>query len=359
MYMSATSDTHVVSNTTTVDPGESFTFSAYVKVVSGTFRLAISDRVKISILAYGEVVPVSNEWTRYEVSVTNNTTETMTVAPTLRLLAGTQVYIDCAQGELAATASRVNLITNGDFRFVASNPPFTWAATGLDSAVDKAVAVEKSAAPELDVNAFSITGSPTKKKRLATVVAVNGSEGDTLILSGWAKGNAAPDDMEGMEPDGTVNDRVFGLVATINYTDGSTEKVTATFNPDVENWQYTATPIVPQKAYTSVKVELTYDYNVNTVLFDGIQLYKEEFGSSYTYDDEGNVISVVDLQKKETTYEYDTSGNLTKVMQDNKAKMTYTYDDYHNVETATSAEGLAYSFVYDTYGNKTVKISYR
>lgn len=100
-------------------------------------------------------------------------------------------------------------------------------------------------------------------------------------------------------------------------------------------------------------MEVVYDYNVNTLLFDGIQLYKEEFGTSYTYDDDGNVISVVDLQKKETTYEYDTSGNLTKMLQDNQAKMTYTYDNWNNVKTATSAEGLVYSFVYNTYGNNT------
>ena len=107
------------------------------------------------------------------------------------------------------------------------------------------------------------------------------------------------------------------------------------------------------KAYSSITVYLAYDYNVNTVLFDGIQLYKEQFGSSYTYDDDGNVVSVVDLQKQTTTYQYDSSHNVTKILQDNVAKMTYTYDSYHNVKTATSAEGLVYSFTYDTYGNNT------
>ena len=36
-------------------------------------------------------------------------------------------------------------------------------------------------------------------------------------------------------------------------------------------------------------VEIAYDYNVNTVCFDGIQLYKEQFGSGYTYDEDGNI----------------------------------------------------------------------
>ena len=65
------------------------------------------------------------------------------------------------------------------------------------------------------------------------------------------------------------------------------------------------------KTYSTNKRKVIYDYNVNTVYFDGIQLYKEEFGKSYTYD------------------------------------------SYHNVKTATTAEGEVYSFNYDTYGNNT------
>ena len=98
---------------------------------------------------------------------------------------------------------------------------------------------------------------------------------------------------------------------------------------------------------------MLYDYNVNTAYFDGIQLYKEQFGSSYTYNEDGYVTSVVDLQNQRTDYEYDASGNLTKILQDNQAKMTYEYDSYHNVTKATSVEGLVYQFAYDAYGNNT------
>ena len=83
--------------------------------------------------------------------------------------------------------------------------------------------------------------------------------------------------------------------------------------------------------------------NANTVWFDGIQLYKEEFFTSYTYDEDGNIISTTDLQGKTTTYEYDANNNVTAILQDNKAKMTYEYDSYHNVTKATSEEGLVYT----------------
>ena len=79
--------------------------------------------------------------------------------------------------------------------------------------------------------------------------------------------------------------------------------------------------------------------------------------NSYTYDENGNVISVVDLQKQLTTYEYDENNNLKIVKQvigdTTVTKMTYYYDNYHHVIKAVSAEGLVYEFTYDEWGNNT------
>ncbi len=112
-------------------------------------------------------------------------------------------------------------------------------------------------------------------------------------------------------------------------------------------------PIVTQKAYTSVTVKLVYNYNVNTVYFDGIQLFRENYGSSYTYDENGNIISVVDLQRKTTTYEY-IDNKLTKEILPTGVVVRYSYDPYRNLIYMNTTTGLRYSFVYDQYGNNTV-----
>ena len=169
------------------------------------------------------------------------------------------------------------------------------------------------------------------------------------------KGTGLPSPCPLPEAEDGENQRRFALIGTFHYTDGTTKEFVASFNPDTnagQSWQYTAQVMVAEKAYNSITVAIAYDYNVNTVYFDGIQLYKEQFGSSYTYDEDGNVISVVDLQKQKTEYEY-TDNDLTKAILPTGAELTYTYDDYHNVKTATTEEGLVYSFVYDTYGNNT------
>ena len=78
---------------------------------------------------------------------------------------------------------------------------------------------------------------------------------------------------------------------------------------------------------------------------------------SYDYDSNGNLISVVDLQKNKTKYDYDSNNNLVKMTLPSGASQSYTYDSYHNVIKAVSPEGVTSRFTYDTYGNiKTVKL---
>ena len=116
--------------------------------------------------------------------------------------------------------------------------------------------------------------------------------------------------------------------------------------------QYLALRAVAKKAYTSLRIHVLYDCNANVVYYDGMQLFKEEFGHSYVYDANGNITSVTDLQKKNTTYEY-ANNNLTKITLPSGASQTYSYDSYHNVLTATSPEGVVSGFTYDAYGNNT------
>ena len=149
----------------------------------------------------------------------------------------------------------------------------------------------------------------------------SGEEGDCYVFSGWAWADSAV-------PNGVVTDRItaawnrveqvpnnvaFDITVKLHYNNTEYEEASAKFNPGSNTWQYTANVIVAKKAYTSITVTVRYNYNANTVWFDGIQLYKEQFGASYTYDEDGNVISVVDLQKQTTTSESDSNDNVTAI----------------------------------------------
>ncbi len=318
---------------------ESYSFSAWVKTGDKPAYLTLGT-------AQSQVLKANSDWTRLEVTYTANAAGSITPA----LVTEGTAYMDCVQLEKTAAASRYNLLEYGDF----SSGVTGWTGEGF------VAATADSAAPQLDSAVLSVTGEPQSQKRLSRTLNISGSKDDTFVLSGWAKGNSAPISKENPE------NRTFGIEVTFNYTNEVEKPVDKkiSFNPDTDGsvyWQYAAAPIVAEDAYDSVTVTITYDYNVNTVLFDGIQLFKETFGSSYTYydtDDDGvyEVISVVDLQNQITEYDYDGKKNLVKVTLPSGAEISYTYDNYHNLTKTTSAEGLTYKYEYDNYGN-TTKVS--
>ena len=282
-------------------------------------------------------------------------------------------YMDCVQVEIATTASRYNILENGDFTTPdTAAPAYYWVGYGLSSN-DGVVQTTQKAAPNLSGKVLSVTGSPTGDKRIINYVPISGSAGESFVVSGWAwADNAVPEydypteaqndaireeneeKAEGEEKTPELESpRAFEISVTLHHYDGTSSTATAKFNPGCSSWQYTAAVVVAKQSFHSIAVRVAYNHNANTVWFDGIQLYREEFGTSYTYDEDGNVVSTTDLQKQTTTYEYDDDNNVTAILQDNKAKMTYEYDDYHNVTKATSEEGLVYTFAYDSYGNTT------
>ena len=332
---------NAISETVTIPAGQTYTFSAYVKTQGCGAYLSLGT-------ASSTVLAENSDWTRLEVSYTNPYHSDTYAVARVEAMPGDagNVYVDCVQLEKAASASRYNLVQNGDFRTAS----FWSASSGRTT-------VQNAGAPQLSNDVYQMAGNPTQQNRVTQSIPVSGVQGDNFVLTGWAKGDSAP------LPKAKTgeNQRRFALIGTFHYTDGTaSQEFVASFNPDTnadQSWQYTAQVMVAEKAYDSITVSVAYDYNVNTVYFDGIQLYKEQFGSSYTYDDEGNVTSVVDLQKQQTTYEY-TDNDLTKAIMPDGATYTYTYDNYHNVLTATSTEDLAYAFTYDTYGNNlTVSVS--
>ena len=326
--------------TFTVPKGETYTFSAYVK--TGTGATAYLEMTDGTVTKTGETLAAGQDWTRLEVHYTNSST-TASKTVTVKLLTATAgtVYMDCAQMEEAPTASRYNLIENGDFRQSTG-----WSYTA--GASRNSSTNPTPAAPQLNGALCEMIGDPLATVRATQTVAVSGNSGDVFAFGGWAKGDSVP-----LEPE----TRKFGILATFNYTDGTTKTFTAQFNPDAHSsghWQYAASAMVAEKAYSSITVALAYDYNVNTVWFDGIQLFKERFGSSYTYDEKGNVTSVTDIQGGVTEYTIDSdTQNITAIELPDGSVTEYEYDNHKNVTKATTASGLVYELAYDVYGNNT------
>ena len=98
-----------------------------------------------------------------------------------------------------------------------------------------------------------------------------------------------------------------------------------------------------KQAYESIKISYTYCHNENLAWFDGLSLYREEYGQSYTYDEDNNLISVTDAQKQATKFEYNSNNDMTGIVDAKGNKFTYEYDSRHNVTKGTSARVLSTS----------------
>ena len=328
-------------------PSAVYTLSAYVK--TGENASAYLCASGGGIVAVSETLTASQDWTRLEVYFYNSTGQPQTIIMKLIADGAGPVYIDCAQLEQHVTgASRLNLIDNGDFSFGSDG----WIMSEKCDSDEKVVLVSdvnenyEHPADQIGGYVFQIVGDPNNKLRIRQELPISGDEGDIYVLSGWAIGQGIPL-QEG-------SDRTYTLRGQFLYTDNTTGVFETDFNPSAgDYWQHTATAMVAEKAYNGIKIQVLFDYGANTVYFDSIQLFKENFGNSYTYDENGNVVRVDSVVDETTTYTYTNANDLSSVKLPTEAEMTYTYDDYHNVKTATSAEGVIYTYEYDTFGNNT------
>ena len=307
-----------------VEGGKTYTFSAYVKTGDSPVYLKIGSAVSKNLAA-------GSGWTRLQVSYKPSSSQSSLTLQIVNTGAGT-TYVDAVQLEQAHTASRYNLVENGDFR--TTDSWYTGAGTVTTST--------DSGAPQLSNNAFKISGTYDGNYRAYQTIKVKGDEGDCFVLAGWAKGNAVPYtnfSTTQYNPSSQYNHggRAFCLQIKFEYADGtSSDDYSVSFNPAVENWQYVAAPMVAPHDYTAIKVYTSYVNGANAIWFDGIQLYKERFGSFYAYNANGTVKEVQDINGGVTNYTHNIKSDLTKVESPDGTETNYVYDNYHNVTRMTT-----------------------
>lgn len=341
---------HYINQNVNVTKGKTYTFSAYVKTVGVT---SVKKQGALIVAHYKDkngnyqasrsrYLTGNNEWTRIETTFTlpsDAYDNTVILRSSIEEEKGT-AYFDGLQLEEGNISNRLNLIENSDMSGD-SKIPSTWSDdwnNAYSQASDTRVTISDSMHPSyLDNSVFKLTGSSNKDTRIYTKLGVKGKAGDTFVISGWAKGAAVPHGTFAIQP-------VF-------LTSSGTQWGEIGFNRDSKNWQYANGIIKAKTDYTDLHIYLTYSNNANEALFDGIQVYKEEFGETYQYDSKGNLISAVDLSKQQSKFEYNGSNDLIKTTDPKGNQFKYEYDTKKNITKATTAENLIYNFEYDSYGN--------
>ena len=181
-------------------------------------------------------------------------------------------------------------------------------------------------------------------------VPINKSANTTFHLSGWVYGSCTA----------KADDRIYGIVATIKYTNGESEDMLVSFNPYIFGQQFAHGIIAPTKTDLIVEeivITLTYRYHIGYAYFYNIAL-TEDLAQTYTYDDEGNLVAVNKTDTSTISTAYDNLDNVIEKEQGN-TNFTYTYygeedgvSNKHLLKTVTN-DGVTMTYTYDSAGNVT------
>ena len=354
-----------VVQTVMLPAGRTYVFSVYGRAaVTGlgekpSFWLQAQKEDQTEIARYTENIRGNRGWKRmqlvFKIPSGSAPVKTRIVVRAVDMK-GT-MWLDGFQLEEGEAASRFNLMTNVDFSSGLDGFKKAGNAGDLDRVVTLSVdsGMYPPAKSGLGRNVFMAVGGPSENKRLVYELDISGNAGDCYMASAWGRGQSVPRTVPDTDKD--RKDRHFGLC--INFYDGEAAAAGKNgnnyqyleFGADTDSWQYLNGAAVAKQKYTKIQVMYLYNRNANRAYFTGLSFFKERYGNTFVYDDEGNIVRATDKAKKTSSFEYDSSNNMKKLIDAKGNAFKYDYDSRHNVTKAKSDANMCYTFVYDTYGN--------
>ena len=380
------------------ETGVNYTFSAYIKTTGltvsegkkGAFiRVTDGENVYeseaiIENTAASEINTFANGWQRVYVTFPFNTEPVITdtnkpaemfgvnvdVSLVCDASAGT-VWFSCPQVEVGEVANMFNLIMNADFAETIENTentsltryyPANWEHLGgdLGTYAQTGVVFDRDVnqmPANVHGNALRLYSQPRRSEIFTgQVIRAYGEVGDVFVLGGWANTNSVQGTYFRAKPSIRYRWSLEAGESNSYFTDWHD----AYFTPENGSWHHMTTTIVAPQKYRRMEIAPGYCYNTLTGMFTNFYLYRDLYGSSFTYDDNGNVVNVKDLSNQQSQAQYDDYNNLLSYVQPGSAtteKYTFTYGDTeaqkkkHLPLTATTPMGVKSATTYDDFGN--------
>ena len=176
----------------------------------------------------------------------------------------------------------------------------------------------------MDNKVLWLTGRGDKVKKATQTIALSGNTGDVYVVSAWGAA-----DTVSLSKERIIGDKsAFGTEVEFVNTDGTKDTFISNFGAATDQWQFLSDVVIAKKPYSAIRVSCIYSNNENTAYFDGISFHKEEFGQSYTYDEDGNVTKSSDAAAKSSSFDY-TNNDMTRLTDAKGNKFNYTYDSRH------------------------------
>ena len=335
-------------------PAGKYTFSAYVKAESlsdGKFGLSITDGVStLSGNSFCAIDTPSSDWQRLFTTVTLGESKTVRAGFVLEGAAIGTVYVDGAMFTKTESPVSLNLLENSDMEQSSG-----WTAVSASSG-DGYV---KNESDGLFGTSYRLSGDLKSDKSIYQEVTVKGNANDTYILSGYGKSLGLPEKTTDKNGNRVSNGSKFDVDITTTYSNGTSRTIDGLkFDRYNRDWQFMT------KAFTvrhpddgtlspdKIKITCRYGKNSSEAYFDDIQLIKDAT-PSYTYDDDGNLISVKDLAEQKAEYDF-KDNKVVSALNPVGSRYVNIYDKTDkNRINATYADGIEYAYKYDSNGNVT------
>lgn len=335
----------IKQSVTGLDAGAWYVLSAYVYIGDTTSFTTGGGVYMAAGAAQGEPIfwktdGIGDGWERIYVAVQADGSGNITLAATASGMTGSAIFDDFQVektpfGSLG-TPSAASLIDNGAME--RSDSWSVW-VSGYHTV---------GQADGLDGKGLHITGTVDECIDVYQNIRVNQPGTQTYLFSGWAKGDSVP-----MEVTSSMGPRCFCLAYQLIYTDDTVELKEMNFNVQTSEWQYLVFPIVPDqpnKTIETVRIMSSFGRNPNTVVFDNLTLTRED-AQTFTYNENGDLTSVVQPGTDTPTYSYSGADLISQVTR-GSGTYDYSYDSRHNL-TGVSNDGLSMTTTYDSRGNAT------
>ena len=364
-----------------LEAGTAFTLSAYVKtdsltgggaflrirpVTAGAFEAVSSDGLTgTTDAAVGNELPTDG-WERIRVTLKALTAPAQAyVELVCDAAGGGTAWFACPQLETGEVMNAFNLVSNGDFRYTevsgAQTLPLDWGqgAFNLNTAGTGVFAASTDATfpSALEGNYVQVEGRPDKTLMgFVQNFDMKGKAGDIFVVGGWADGRSIPN--------ADSRDKGFTLALSLKKaSDGEwINPAVYPFNGEWVGWQQSCYATAAGADYTQIALYILYTGNCNKAKFTNIFLHREAYGTTFGYDDDGNVLSISNLAGQHSKSTYDSEDNEQTYIQPGREDTAENqYWAYYGDSAAERKKHLPWRtrtpmnvtnyFEYDIYGN--------
>ena len=329
-----------------VPKGSNYTFSGYFKCAE-PFNIVLSYLDKNGKQqSVSELIDETSSFERNDISINYPLDASSNLKISIIVLSTNVIYMDDIQLEEGEVANEYNIIENSDFSEGFSD----WVMESLDYKDYQWKTgnfLETSKFNNNQNTALKVKMNPLYANRFSKTLPIKGKKGELYSISFWYKNEGIPSYAQ------TVSNDVMIYFKPIGHEAEYCIIPSESFNTNENIWQYFSFRSQAPEDFESIKIIFGQARQANNLYITNLSFHKEVTSGDYSYDNNGNLISIKDQSNNEDKFEYDTQNQLTSVETPTGEKTTFEYSSKltDQILNTNVSSGISQNIKYDENGN--------